>query len=54
MPEDTKCLCPKCSTETFSKDSTVYMIVTYNPTLPYVNEVLEYVCPTCAQRWFLN
>ena len=53
MSDELKCICPKCGIETFPKSDIIYMVVTYNPTLPYSNEVLEYSCLSCKQVWFL-
>jgi len=48
----TNYICPVCGKEATKKSDILYMVVTSNPTVPYVNEVFEYICNDCGTIWF--
>ena len=44
--------CPDCASTNILVSEESYGVVTYNPTVPYVDEVKECKCLDCNSVWF--
>lgn len=44
--------CPECSSTEINSDGTLFSIVTVNPTVPYANDIVEFICDSCHYHWF--
>ena len=44
--------CPECQSTEVNSNGVVFDVVTINPTVPYANNVLEYLCDSCRYKWF--
>ena len=44
--------CMKCKSENIIISEECYCIVTYNPTVPYVDNAIKYTCSDCNYTCF--